>query len=248
MSAARELPVVLIHGLLGSLRDAAIAAALVPRPSLAPDLLGYGSLAGVAPATLTIDAQVEHVRAALVQAFGARPVCLVGHSAGGVVASLLALRHPALVATVINVEGNFTLRDAFWSASLAEMAPADVVQLLDGWRADPAAWLLRSQLPPAPPLLARAREWLALPATTLQATACSVVATTRPPAYLESLRQLFARAPVHLVAGERSRAGWDVPDWALAAAASYTVIPARGHLMMLEDAGEFGRVLDGILA
>jgi pimeloyl-ACP methyl ester carboxylesterase len=245
--AAPDLPIVLIHGLLGSLDDAAIHGALAPRPSLAPELLGYGELADVAPDTISIAAQVAHVHAAVTRRFGAQPVCLVGHSVGGVVANLLALQHPDRVATVINVEGNFTLRDAFWSASLARMELREVEAQLAGWRADPAAWLARSQLPPTPPLLARARAWLALPATTLQAVARSVVVTTGVPAYLESLRQLFARTPVHLVAGERSRAGWDVPDWASAAARSVTIIPGRGHLMMLEDGPEFGRVLDGVL-
>ncbi len=58
---------------------------------------------------------------------------------------------------------------------------------------------------------------------------------------------MFARVPVHLVAGARSRDGWDVPDWALAGAASLTVLPGRGHMMMVEDGAEFGALLAGLL-
>lgn len=46
---------------------------------------------------------------------------------------------------------------------------------------------------------------------------------------------MFARHRVHLVAGERSAGGWDVPDWAKTAAASDTVVPGVGHMMMLEE-------------
>jgi lipase len=48
------------------------------------------------------------------------------------------------------------------------------------------------------------------------------------------LRHAFDQVPVHLVAGARSRPGWDVPDWAVDAAASYTEIPDAGPMVMLE--------------
>jgi pimeloyl-ACP methyl ester carboxylesterase len=74
-----------------------------------------------------------------------------------------------------------------------------------------------------------------------------VVETTSTPDYLESMRKVFATHPVHLVAGERSRDAWDTPAWALAQAESLTVMPGCGHLMMLEDAEGFGRVVAGLL-
>ena len=44
--------------------------------------------------------------------------------------------------------------------------------------------------------------------------AASVVAVTGAPAYQDTLRQVFERHPVYLLSGERSHAGWNVPDWA----------------------------------
>jgi pimeloyl-ACP methyl ester carboxylesterase len=38
---------------------------------------------------------------------------------GGVVAYLFALRHPERVMGLVSVEGNFSLKDAFWSSSVA---------------------------------------------------------------------------------------------------------------------------------
>jgi hypothetical protein len=56
-----------------------------------------------------------------------------------------------------------------------------------------------------------------------------------PSTYEPMLRRVFAAHPVHLVTGTRSRAGWDVPEWAFDAAATYQAIPDCGHMVMLEQ-------------
>ena len=85
------------------------------------------------------------------------------------------------------------------------------------------------------------------PATTLRAMARAVIEFTGNPGYEPMLREVFARTPVHLVAGARSRAGWDVPDWALAEAASYTEIPDAGHMVMDDAPEAFGELLRWLL-
>lgn len=57
------------------------------------------------------------------------------------------------------------------------------------------------------------------------------------------LRSVFAQLPVHLVAGARSRSGWDIRDWALQEAASYTEAPNTGHMIMLEAPEVLGQQL-----
>ena len=47
-------------------------------------------------------------------------VHIVGHSVGGAIASLVALHHQELLASLTTVEGNFTLKDAFWSEELSK--------------------------------------------------------------------------------------------------------------------------------
>ncbi|MDY0828614.1 hypothetical protein SK224_05680 [Microbacterium sp. BG28] len=71
-------------------------------------------------------------------------------------------------------------------------------------------------------------------------SAAAIVDATGRPDYDALLRRVFAGKPVHLVAGERSADGWHVPDWARGAAASSTVIPGVGHMMMLERPEAFG--------
>jgi pimeloyl-ACP methyl ester carboxylesterase len=44
---------------------------------------------------------------------------------------------------------------------------------------------------------------------------------------------------MHLLAGERSRAGWHVPESVLCRAASITMQSGVGHMMMLEAPEEF---------
>lgn len=215
------LPVIFIHGLIGSFR--------VPSTSsLCPDLLGYGAEAQADPAEITIEAQVEYVRAAIDGALPAGRAHLVGHSAGGVIAAVYAHRYPERVASFVNVEGNFTLADAFWSARFATKSPAEIEEIL---RAEPAiAHVLDYQ-----------------PAPTVRAMARAVVEFTGDPGYEPMLREVFARTPVHLVAGARSRAGWDVPDWALSLAASYTEIPDAGHMVMDDAPEAFGELLARLL-
>jgi pimeloyl-ACP methyl ester carboxylesterase len=241
-------PIVFIHGLIGSLQLPDITGFFAPDQVLAPDLLGYGALREVSPAEVSIPAQVEHLRTTLQRHFGAEPVHLLGHSVGGVVAALFAHRHGEQVRSLVSVEGNFTLKDAFWSASVARMPVAQVEALLAGFRRDPAGWLAGAGVAAEPHLLRIADNWLAQqPASTLRAMAQSVLEQTGPAQYLEKLREVFAERPVHLIAGARSHAAWDVPDWARSAAASQSLVPNSGHLMMLENPGAFAATVQRAL-
>ncbi len=241
-------PVVLIHGLMGSLDDPAIRACLSARSVIAPSLLGYGEFSATPPARLSMAAQIAHLHRLVTERFGAGPVHLVGHSMGGAIAPLFAADHPDLVATIVDVEGNFTLKDAFWSGQLARMTETEAEQMLARQRADPAAWLARLGIAVNERTSASAHKWLHLqPASTLRAMGSALVETTSRPDYLESVRKVLATHAVHLVAGERSRHDWDTPEWTLGQAKSLTVMPGCGHLMMLDDPEGFGRVVAGLL-
>ncbi len=234
-----DLPFVLVHGLIGTLQHDEVLRHF-PADTLAPPLLGYGPHARMAPHDVHIQAQLEHLHACIVAAFGGRPVALVGHSVGGVVAVQYALRHPTRVAHLVSVEGNFTLRDAFWSSRVAQMTPQAADEMLLDMRQDPGGWLAGSGVAEAERHAELAMRLLDdQPASTIRAMARSVVETTRRPAYLEQLHGLMHEVPVHLLAGERTREGWDVPDWAIAMAASFVELPDMGHMMMLEDGAAF---------
>jgi hypothetical protein len=77
----------------------------------------------------------------------------------------------------------------------------------------------------------------------------AILTETLCPSYLDTVRRLLAGGlPMHLVAGAKSTADWDVPDFVRTAAASYTEQPGVGHLMMLEDADAFCAIVASVLA
>ncbi|WPP00808.1 alpha/beta fold hydrolase [Pseudomonas sp. HR96] len=232
-------PYLLIHGLIGTLRPLLPIFARHGAAAHAPDLLGYGTLQAIDPASITLHAQVEHLLAYLDEQRIDR-VHLVGHSVGGAIAMLFAERYPGRVASLVSVEGNFTLDDAFWSAGVARMSPVDAETMLETLRAHPDTWLAKAGIDNTPAHRATALHLLNnQPASTLQATAGSVLQVTGDEGYLHSVRAVLAGPiPVHLLAGKDSRDGWHVPDWALQAASSMTLLPG-GHLMMVQDPERF---------
>lgn len=247
----KETPVVFINGLIGCLDHNSLHESLLPRPVIVPDLLGYGRLSIVAPGNVDIPSQIEHLHREISTFAPGKRVHLVGHSVGGVVAMLYARRYLDEVASITSVEGNFSLKDAFWSSGVAKMSAEEVEALLADYRANPQAWIERAGIASNQQRLEVATTWLAhQPSSTLQAMARSVLIETEGDHYHSALKTVFSSLPVHLLAGERSRSGWDVPDWAIAQAASMNIMPEVGHLMMLEQpqafAHEIAQILDTV--
>lgn len=239
---------VMIHGLVGSLRYFNPQARMPDVRVIAEDLLGYGVLADVPPERLTLAAQADHV-AGRIDELPDEKVWLLGHSMGGAVAVLAADRRPGRIRGIINVEGNLTEKDTFWSRRIA-------AKPLDEWetdykrmQADAAGWLTRCGVALTPERVGWAERILAYqPARTVYAMAQALLAETLGSAYLDVVRGLFERGiPMHLLAGEKSAAAWGVPDFVRTAAASYTEQPAVGHLMMLEAPEVFCDLVQSVL-
>ncbi len=246
---ASGAPVVFVHGLIGHLRGCAAALRAHGRETLAPDLLGYGTLADVSASEVTLPAQADELATCIRRAYGSTAVDIVGHSVGGAIAMLHASKKTVYVRRIVNVEGNFTLKDAFWSASLGRMSQAEVESVLDGFKVNPGAWLVRAGVSPTAENLSLAIDWLGFqPASTLRAMGRSIVGVTDVPKYLDLVRNVFARYPVYLLSGARSRGSWDVPSWALHDAAAESSLPDAGHMMMVEQPKPFLQTLREMLA
>jgi lipase len=236
---SNQPPVIFIHGFIGTFDVSGFANA-----SAAPHLLGYGEHRAVPPEQISLPAQVEHLHAFIVNRFGHAPVDLVGHSVGGAIAMLFAHAYPEQVRRIVNVEGNFTLGDAFWSASVGRMTQHEAEAMLEGFKADTLQWL-RGAVPDATAEMSHTvARWLDhQPAATLRAMGQSVVTVTGDAAYLAAVREVFERRPVYLLSGERSRDGWNAPDWALELCAGHVTLDRCGHLMMIEEPAAFTAVL-----
>jgi lipase len=241
--------IVFVHGLYNLLfqLDTLDMSSLALHPVLIPDLLGYGENAGTST-EISVPTQAQYVKSLLDKA-GVERAHFVAHSVGGAVAVILAHQYPHRVASFINVEGNFTLRDAFWSRAIASMMSEEISELLKRYREDPAAWLGGAGIDVTTDRVATAHWSLRLQsAATLQAMARSVVEITAVPSYLEKVKAILdCGIPFHLVAGERSRNAWDVPEFVLQRAASMTIQPAAGHLMMLEDPLAFLKIISRLV-
>ncbi|HUU98354.1 MAG TPA: alpha/beta hydrolase [Phycisphaerae bacterium] len=241
--------VIMVHGLVGSLRYFDLQARLGRATVVTEDLLGYGRQRDFPPDRLTLAVQAEYV-ARRIDELPAERVWLLGHSMGGAVAVLAAERRPERLCGLINVEGNFTEKDAFWSRKIVEKQPHEWAEEYRQMQSDPAGWLERCDVEPDPQRTAWARQILEhQPASTVSAMAKAIVAETSCPSYLDTVRRLLDRGlPMHMVAGEKSAADWDVPDFVRTAAASFTEQPAVGHLMMLEDPDGFCEIVAAILS
>lgn len=238
-------PIVLCHGLFGSLSDPYLIEAFGTCRVFAPDLLGYGENASYVPNQLSLTDQADHV-IAFMDDNSIQRANLLGHSVGGAVAALIAIRQPERVRSLISVEGNMTPADAFWSANLSKQPIAEIQTLIDGYRSNVARWISDAGVAATSETVRIATDWLNhQPASTLKAQARAVVeATSDDSGYIERLRsRLVDGLDLHLIAGENSRSSWHVPGDIEEAARSVTLMHGAGHLMMLESPSDFAEAV-----
>lgn len=242
-------PLVMIHGLMGSLDFYAPGRRFGTRAVHTLDMIGYGQLKDDIHTPITLANQAAHVIRYLHDRVGERCV-LLGHSVGGAIAMLVAALAPEKVRGVINVEGNFTLADAFWCAKIARLDEAEWRSQYQNLVADPEGWLRSSDISVTPQRSEWAHQILTnQPCETIQAMARAVVEETGSPRYLEQVRRVVERGTsLFLLAGERSASGWDLPDWVRSSARSSIVQKDVGHMMMLEQPDEFCNVVSQMLA
>ena len=240
-------PLVMIHGLLGSSGYYDPQRYLPDVDVHTPDLLGYGSKRTVEQG-IDLDGQATEIVRILREEVR-QPAWLLGHSVGGAVMMLAADRAPGLVRGLISVEGNFTLKDAFWCARIAPLPEPEWAAQYGAMEDDPAGWLERSGIEAVDERIALARGILQnQPYTTVQAMARSVIDVTGAPGYLAQVRRVLARGtPLWLLGGEVSSSGWDIPEWVLLLSRGSLVQPKAGHMMMLEDPAAFCGIVGDIV-
>lgn len=238
----------MIHGLVGSLYYFDPQARMAGVSVITEDLLGYGRHVDAPTDRLTLASQADYV-AQFIDGLPDQGLWLLGHSMGGAVAVLAADRRPGRVGGIINVEGNFTEKDAFWSQKIAAKRPDEWAEEYRVMQEDPSGWLERCGIEPDPQRVTWAKHILTnQPASTVYAMSKALINETLDSGYLETVRRLLGRGlPMHLVAGAKSAVDWGVPDFVRVAAASYLEQPDAGHVMMLEAPSAFCDIVVSIL-
>lgn len=237
--------IVMIHGLLGSL-DFFSPSERIPEANIyTPTLVGYGSLDNQDyTENLKLQDQVDFVKRLFIEKIK-KPCWLLGHSVGGAIAMMFAAQNPEFTKGIINVEGNFTLNDAFWSQKVSQLS-SDVWQHeYEEMRAKPKKWLLDSEIKPTPERMIWAEQILNYqPASTVKAVASTVVLETSKQEYSQIIQQVIKqKTPIYLLAGEKSKDGWDVPKQVQDVAIRFVIQPHVGHMMMLEEPQAFCEII-----
>jgi len=237
-------PIVLVHGLFGSQNDPRILAAFGGRRVLAPDLLGYGRYRDIPTTGLSLLDQARHVVKHIDETALGR-VHLVGHSVGGAIAAMVAIHCGDRLASLTSVEGNFTLKDAFWTRTISRQDDAEAEAMMASYRADPVAWFRSVGVSTSPWSDQLARNWLDhQPASTIKAQATAVVKATEDPEYLAALEKIFrSTLSASLIAGELSSSAWDTPHWANEYCSMRVNIAGAGHMMMAQDPEAYAKAV-----
>lgn len=142
-AGSEDTVVWLVHGLGDSAetwRRLFTAPILESWELIAPDLPGFGSSPPISSAIIAVEELAASLRQLIERVTPSRRVAIVGHSLGGVLATLLAEEKPEWLVAVANIEGNLTADDCFLSGAASDASDPLVwfSQLMDQVRAQGA--------------------------------------------------------------------------------------------------------------
>ncbi len=242
---------VLLHGVGGGrqawMHSGAALAAQGYRV-LAADQPGYGKsstidpydMAGMADAVRRL---IDWAGAGAGAGAGANTTLVVGHSMGGMVAQELVARSPAHVRALVLAATSpaFGAPGGTWQADFlrSRFQPLDAGRGMPGLAAELVAAMAGRDAPPA-----RLAEAQALMAAVPEATYRSALAALVRFDRREALGLI--KVPTLVVTGEDDRTAAPEVARRMAAriaGAELTIVPATGHLLMLEQPAAFDRVL-----
>jgi pimeloyl-ACP methyl ester carboxylesterase len=207
---------------------------------LVPDLPGHGRSGGQPLAS--IEAMADWL-AQLIEAAGAGPAKLIGHSLGSLVALETAARHPAKVSALGLTGAAATMPVSLALLAAAEAGDHAAIDMVSIWGHGFRAALGGSQVPglwmlgAAGRLLERARPGVLF---------ADLSACNNYKGGLEAAARIFV--PVTLVLGERDLMTPLKAGRALGAAlanARVAVLPGAGHMLMAEHPDEVLQALSG---
>jgi 3-oxoadipate enol-lactonase len=242
--AGQGRPVVLVHGFTGNSRNWALTVPAL-RPYyrlLSPDLRGHGlSAKPVLPEDYALEAMADDI-VAFVGLLGLEGCHLVGHSMGGMIAQLVALKAPHLLRSLVLVDTSAEPPGALRTEERARLVRVAMEQGMEAvWEAQLALNPMAEELRSQPELLQTWKEQFLMTSREAYIYCAQHIANRRP--ILDELKGL--RMPVLIVCGELDepfvgpsrRMHEAIPGSRL------EIIAGCGHSPQIERPQEFNRLL-----
>jgi len=200
------LPIVFLHGFLGSAASFASVRALLPvgHPTVSPGLFGHRGQPELLP-NHTFEAELDRLLGVIQGHFNASPTHLVGYSLGGRLALALLLKAPRQFQSATLISARRGLddplaratrleQDSKWASMLQTMP---LSQFLDAWERQP---LFATQRQLAPHVLAQLREQRLMHNPSALAQAMTTLSLAHMPSFQGTLD---IRCPVTLMVGDQ---------------------------------------------
>ncbi len=243
-----EPVLLLIHGLGCSLRYWTCvfeASELSGYRIIALDLPGFGRSEKPDNYDYRLFSQADIVLAFL-EALHIQDCSLIGHSMGGAIAILIAIKHAHHVKQLLVIEPNLKACDAHLSREIVQYPESTFITHYDEFRSSAIAtvksWFVNFQ---QTDLDVYIDELLRTTPISMYRSALSLITSTSDDTLLNQFQQLTL--PKHFLIGEESLKTHSIPEGVEASDVHITIVPGVGHMMMIDNPSLFNKTLATVL-
>jgi pimeloyl-ACP methyl ester carboxylesterase len=171
---------------------------------------------------------------------------LIGHSMGGSIAILIALKQPQRVTQLIVIEPNLRAGDAHLSREIIQYQEPHFIECYQEFLSSAIAlvktWFVNLQQTDLEEYI---DELLKTTSLSMYRSALSLVNSTSDDTLLNQFQQLALSK--HFLIGQESMKDLSIPENFARSDVNTVIVPGVGHMMMVDDPSLFNRTLDSVL-
>lgn len=238
----------LIHGLGCSLRYWKYvfeASELSEYRIIALDLPGFGMSEKPDTYDYQLSSQADIVLAFL-ESLHIQDFSLVGHSMGGAIVILMALKQPQQVKQLLVIEPNLRASDVHLSREIAQYLESTFIKRYEEFRSSAIAtvesWFVNFRQTNLEEYI---DELLKTTPISMHRSALSLITSTSDDTLLKQFQRLTL--PRHFLIGEESMKTRNIPEGFEANNIHTVIVPGVGHMMMVDNPFLFNKTLATVL-